>query len=55
MSYNLKFEMYNAGEADWVIYLAKPGGFRMSPITEFTTKGDSYRNQVVYIAYRLAR
>jgi hypothetical protein len=55
LEYNLKFEMNNAGEADWRIYLAKPGGFRMSPVTEFTTKGDSYRNQVVYIAYRLAR
>jgi hypothetical protein len=53
--YNLKFEMPNAGEADWKIYLARPGGFRMSPISEFTTKGDSYRNQVVYIAYKLAR
>jgi hypothetical protein len=53
--YNLKFEMPNAGEADWKIYLARPGGFRMSPVSEFTTKGDSYRNQVVYIAYTLAR
>ena len=53
--YNLKFEMPNAGEADWKIYLARPGGFRMSPISQFTTKGDSYRNQVVYIAYKLAR
>jgi hypothetical protein len=53
--YNLKFEMPNAGEADWKIYLARPGGFRMSPVSEFTTKGDSYRNQVVYVAYVLAR
>lgn len=53
--YNLKFELYHAGEADWQIYLAKPGGFRMSPISSFTTKGDSYRRQVVYIAYLLAR
>lgn len=53
--YNLKFERYHAGEADWEVYLAKPGGFRMSPITQFTTKGDSYRNLVVYIAYLLAR
>lgn len=53
--YNLKFEMINAGEADWEIYLAKPGGFRVSPIAPFTTKGDSYRNLVVYIAYWLAR
>lgn len=53
--YNLKFELYHAGEADWQIYLAKPGGFRMSPITQFTTKGDSYRNLVVYVAYLLAR
>jgi hypothetical protein len=53
--YNLKFEMPNAGEADWKIYLARPGGFRMSPVSEFTTKGDSYRNLVVYIAYKLAR
>ncbi len=53
--YNLKFEMYDAGEADWEIYLARPGGFRVSPITKFTTKGDSYRNLVVYIGYLLAR
>jgi hypothetical protein len=53
--YNLKFEKYEAGEADWEIYLARPGGFRVSPITKFTTKGDSYRNLVVYIAYLLAR
>lgn len=53
--YNLKFEMYNAGEADWEIYLARPGGIRVSPITRFTTMGDSYRNLVVYIAYWLAR
>jgi uncharacterized protein YgiM (DUF1202 family) len=53
--YNLKFEMPNAGEADWKIYLARPGGFRVSPVSEFTTTGDSYRNQVVYIAYVLAR
>ena len=54
-NYNLKFELPNAGEADWKIYLARPGGFRVSPVSEFTTKGDSYRNQVVYIAYKLAR
>ena len=53
--YNLKFEMPHAGEADWKIYLARPGGFPMSPVSEFTTKGDSYRNQVVYVAYKLAR
>jgi hypothetical protein len=53
--YNLKFEKYGAGEADWEIYLARPGGFRVSPVTKFTTKGDSYRNLVVYIAYFLAR
>jgi hypothetical protein len=52
---NLKFEMVRAGEADWEIYLARPGGFRVSPITKFTTMGDSYRNLVVYIAYWLAR
>jgi hypothetical protein len=55
MPYNLKFEMNNAGEAKWRIYLAKPDGYRVSPISEFTTLGDSYRNLVVYIAYRLAR
>jgi hypothetical protein len=54
-AYNLKFEKYEASEADWEIYLARPGGFRVSPITKFTTKGDSYRNLVVYIAYLLAR
>lgn len=53
--YNLKFEMYNASEADWEIYLARPGGFRVSPITKFTTKGSSYRHLVVYMAYWLAR
>jgi len=53
--YNLKFERFNAGEADWEIYLARPGGFPVSPITQFTTKGDSYRNLVVHIAYWLAR
>lgn len=52
---NLKFEMERAGEADWEIYLARPGGFPVSPSTKFTTKGDSYRNLVVYIAYWLAR
>jgi hypothetical protein len=53
--YNYKFEMANGGEADWEIYLAKPGGFRVSPITQFTTKGDSYRDLEVFIAYWLAR
>lgn len=53
--YNLKYEMYDAKEADWEFYLARPGGIRVSPITKFTTKGDSYRNLVVYIAYLLAR
>jgi uncharacterized protein YgiM (DUF1202 family) len=53
--YNLKFEMFNAGEADWRIYLANATGYRVSPISEFTTRGDSYRNLVVYIAYWLAR
>jgi hypothetical protein len=54
-NYNLKFEMDNAGEARWQIYLAKPDGYRVSPIREFTTLGDSYRNLVVFIAYWLAR
>jgi hypothetical protein len=53
--YNYKFEMGDGGEADWEIYLAKPDGFRVSPITQFTTKGDMYRNLEVYIAYWLAR
>ncbi len=53
--YNLKFEMYDASEADWEIYLAKPDGTRMSLVTKFTTKGDSYRNLVVYIAYLRVR
>ncbi len=53
--YNLKFEMYDASEADWAIYLATPDGTRVSPVTQFTTKGDSYRNLVVYIAYLRAR
>ena len=55
MDYNLKFEMNNAGEAKWRIYLAKPDGYRVSPISEFTTLGDSYRNLVVFVAYWLAR
>src|SRR5512133_2557592 len=53
--YNLKFELQNAGEAKWRIYLARPGGDRVSPITEFTTLGDAYRNMVVFVAYFLAR
>jgi hypothetical protein len=55
MLYNLKFELNHAGEAKWTIYLARPGGDRVSPVTEFTTLGDSYRNLVVYVAYWLAR
>jgi hypothetical protein len=54
-SYNLKFEMVDAGEADWQIYLATPDGNRVSSITRFTTLGDSYRNLVAYIAYLRAR
>ena len=53
--YNLKYERHNAGEANWEIYLARPSGYRVSPVTQFTTMGDSYRNLVVYIAYWLAR
>ncbi len=53
--YNLKFEMNAAGEADWEFYLAQSNGYRVSPITKFTTLGDSYRNLVVYVAYILAR
>jgi hypothetical protein len=53
--YNLKFEMPHGSEANWQIYLARPDGSRVSPITKFTTMGDSYRNLVVYIAYVLAR
>ena len=53
--YNLKYELPGAAEADWQIYLARPDGTRVSPITKFTTKGDSYRNLVAYIAYWLAR
>ena len=53
--YNYKFEMSNAGEADWEIYLADAGGARVSPVTKFTTKGDLYRNLVAYIAYWRAR
>ena len=53
--YNLKYQLAGASEADWQIYLATPDGTRVSPITEFTTKGDSYRNLVVYIAYWKAR
>ncbi len=55
MDYNLKFEMNNAGEAKWRIYLARSDGYRVSPISEFTTLGDAYRNLVVYVAYWLAR
>jgi hypothetical protein len=53
--YNYKFEMAGGGEADWKVYLSKPDGHRVSPITEFTTKGDSYQNLEVYMAYWLAR
>jgi hypothetical protein len=53
--YNLKFEMPGGAEADWEIYLARPDGSRVSPISKFTTMGDSYRNLVVYVAYLLAR
>ena len=53
--YNLKFEINDASESEYEIYLARPGGFRVSPISKFTTKGPSYRNLVVYIAYWLAR
>jgi hypothetical protein len=53
--YNLKFEMPHGSEADWQIYLARPDGSRVSPISKFTTMGDSYRNIVVYVAYWLAR
>jgi hypothetical protein len=53
--YNLKFEMPGGSEANWQIYLARPDGSRVSPISKFTTMGDSYRNLVVYIAYFLAR
>jgi hypothetical protein len=53
--YNYKFEMANGGEADWKIYLAKPDGYRVSMITEFTTKGDLYQNLEVYMSYWLAR
>ena len=40
-----------AGRSIW----PDPASFPMSPVSEFTTKGDSYRNQVVYVAYKLAR
>jgi hypothetical protein len=53
--YNLKFEIRDAGEANWRIYLARPGGIPVSPPTEFSTLGDSYRNLVAYVAYLLAR
>lgn len=53
--YNLKFELSDASESDYEIYLARPNGFRVSPITKFTTKGTSYRSLVVFIAYWLAR
>jgi hypothetical protein len=53
--YNLKFELNDASESDYEIYLARPGGFRVSPVTKFTTKGTSYRSLVVYMAYWLAR
>lgn len=55
LPYNLKFEMDRAQEAYWSIYLARPDGSRVSPISKFSTMGDSYRNQVIYIAYWLAR
>jgi hypothetical protein len=53
--YNLKFEFPNAGQADWTIYLARVDGSRVSPVTLFTTAGNSSRNLVVFIGYRLVR
>ena len=53
--YNLKYEMLNAGEADWTIWLARPDGSIVSPKTTFTTRGAASQNSVVFIAYRLAR
>jgi uncharacterized protein YgiM (DUF1202 family) len=48
--YNLKFEMYQAGEADWEIYLAKDG-VRVSEVTKFSTKKDLAQNLVAYMSY----
>jgi uncharacterized protein YgiM (DUF1202 family) len=48
--YNLKFEMRQAGEADWETYLAKDG-VRVSPVTTFSTKADLAPNLVAYISY----
>ena len=53
--YNLKYEYPNAGQADWTIYLARPDGTRVSPITKFTTTGASAINLTVFIGYVLAR
>jgi len=53
--FNDKFEMRDAGETDWEMYLATPGGRRVSEVTRFTTTGDSYRNLDVYIAYKHVR
>lgn len=54
-NYNLKFELNGAVGSEYEIFLAKAGGFRVSPITTFTTKGDRSKNLVVFIAYWLAR
>jgi uncharacterized protein YgiM (DUF1202 family) len=48
--YNLKFELYQAGEADWEFYLAKDG-VRVSPVTKFSTKGELAENLVAYMSY----
>lgn len=49
--YNLKVELKDPGEADWVIYLVDANGNRQSPERSFTTRGTARDNLVVYVAY----
>ncbi len=53
--FNLKFEYPNAGQAQWAIYLARPDGSRVSPITKFNTVGSNSQQLAVVISYFLAR
>jgi hypothetical protein len=54
-SYNLKYELRNAGEADWSVALIRPDGAAVSPEWTFSTKGAARPNMAVFVAYWLAR
>ncbi|NOZ29916.1 MAG: SH3 domain-containing protein [Chloroflexi bacterium] len=49
--YNLKYELKDPGQADWVIYLTDATGRKLSPERKFTTRGSARKNLFVYIAY----